>query len=182
VTIPEKLVPHFKPGKALREAVDARLPLDDAPDQARLTTTRPPGRVFHCSARTCRCAFPSNIADRCEPSPGPARPFFLALFAFALNNQQETVVHWFFGFEWRAPMVIVVLAAFAGGLVIGVLAMVPAGGDIVAWRSAALRPPRRSRRRRRPPRCRRSSAPRRACHRAKASRVAAMDLDVSSGC
>jgi lipopolysaccharide assembly protein A len=51
---------------------------------------------------------------------------FLALFAFALNNQQETVVHWFFGFEWRAPMVIVMLAAFAGGLVIGVLAMVPA--------------------------------------------------------
>jgi integration host factor subunit beta len=24
VLIPEKLVPHFKPGKALREAVDAR--------------------------------------------------------------------------------------------------------------------------------------------------------------
>jgi integration host factor subunit beta len=24
VVIPEKLVPHFKPGKALREAVDAR--------------------------------------------------------------------------------------------------------------------------------------------------------------
>jgi integration host factor subunit beta len=24
VTIPEKLVPHFKPGKALREAVDGR--------------------------------------------------------------------------------------------------------------------------------------------------------------
>jgi integration host factor subunit beta len=26
VTIPEKLVPHFKPGKALREAVDKELP------------------------------------------------------------------------------------------------------------------------------------------------------------
>jgi len=26
VTIPEKLVPHFKPGKALREAVDQRPP------------------------------------------------------------------------------------------------------------------------------------------------------------
>jgi len=26
VTIPEKLVPHFKPGKALREAVDALPP------------------------------------------------------------------------------------------------------------------------------------------------------------
>ena len=27
VVIPEKLVPHFKPGKALRETVDARLPV-----------------------------------------------------------------------------------------------------------------------------------------------------------
>jgi integration host factor subunit beta len=29
VTIPEKLVPHFKPGKALREAVDQQLPAVD---------------------------------------------------------------------------------------------------------------------------------------------------------
>jgi lipopolysaccharide assembly protein A len=50
---------------------------------------------------------------------------FFTLFAFALNNQQEVAVHWFFGFEWRAPMVIVVLAAFAAGCAIGVLAMVP---------------------------------------------------------
>jgi integration host factor subunit beta len=28
VTIPEKLVPHFKPGKALRETVDAHMPAD----------------------------------------------------------------------------------------------------------------------------------------------------------
>jgi integration host factor subunit beta len=27
VTIPEKLVPHFKPGKALREAVDRNVPV-----------------------------------------------------------------------------------------------------------------------------------------------------------
>jgi putative membrane protein len=51
---------------------------------------------------------------------------FFALFAFALNNQQETVVHWFFGFEWQTRMVMVVLAAFAAGCAIGVLAMVPA--------------------------------------------------------
>ena len=51
---------------------------------------------------------------------------FFALFAFALNNQQETVVHWFFGFDWRAPMVVVVLAAFVAGCAIGVLAMTPA--------------------------------------------------------
>jgi integration host factor subunit beta len=30
VTVPGKRVPHFKPGKALREAVD-RLPVDDEP-------------------------------------------------------------------------------------------------------------------------------------------------------
>ena len=29
VTIPEKLVPHFKPGKALRESVDEQLPVTD---------------------------------------------------------------------------------------------------------------------------------------------------------
>jgi uncharacterized integral membrane protein len=51
---------------------------------------------------------------------------FFTLFAFALNNQQSTTVHWFFGAEWRAPLVIVVLVAFAAGCAIGVLAMVPA--------------------------------------------------------
>ncbi|MEF7613966.1 LapA family protein [Aquincola sp. MAHUQ-54] len=50
---------------------------------------------------------------------------FFALFAFALNNQQEAIVRWFFGVEWRAPMVIIVLVAFAAGCTIGVLAMVP---------------------------------------------------------
>jgi uncharacterized integral membrane protein len=50
---------------------------------------------------------------------------FFTLFAFALNNQQTAVVHWFFGVEWRTPMVIVVLTAFAAGCAIGVLAMVP---------------------------------------------------------
>ena len=34
VTIPEKLVPHFKPGKALRESVDERLPVQDDPPAA----------------------------------------------------------------------------------------------------------------------------------------------------
>jgi uncharacterized integral membrane protein len=51
---------------------------------------------------------------------------FFTLFAFALNNQQSATVHWFFGAEWHAPLVIVVLVAFAGGCAIGVLAMVPA--------------------------------------------------------
>lgn len=50
---------------------------------------------------------------------------FFTLFAFALNNQQDATVHFFFGTQWRAPMVLVVLAAFACGLVIGALGMVP---------------------------------------------------------
>jgi len=36
VVIPEKLVPHFKPGKALREAVDEQVPVED--DQPLLIT------------------------------------------------------------------------------------------------------------------------------------------------
>jgi lipopolysaccharide assembly protein A len=50
---------------------------------------------------------------------------FFALFAFALNNQQEVAVRWFFGLEWRTPMVIVVLTAFGAGCALGVVAMVP---------------------------------------------------------
>jgi putative membrane protein len=50
---------------------------------------------------------------------------FFTLFAFALNNQQDVTVHFFFGTVWRAPMVLVVLAAFALGLAIGALGMVP---------------------------------------------------------
>jgi putative membrane protein len=50
---------------------------------------------------------------------------FFTLFAFSLNNQQEVAVHFFFGTQWRAPLVLVVLAAFATGLVIGAVGMVP---------------------------------------------------------
>jgi lipopolysaccharide assembly protein A len=51
---------------------------------------------------------------------------FFTLFAFALNNQQSVSVHWFFGAQWHAPMVIVVLVSFAGGCAVGVMAMMPA--------------------------------------------------------
>lgn len=50
---------------------------------------------------------------------------FFTLFAFALNNQQDTTVHFFFGTQWRAPQVLVVLSTFAAGVVVGVLGMVP---------------------------------------------------------
>ena len=50
---------------------------------------------------------------------------FFTLFAFALNNQHVATVHFFFGTQWSAPLVLVVLAAFALGLAIGALGMVP---------------------------------------------------------
>ena len=70
---------------------------------------------------------------------------FFTLFAFALNNQQEAAMRWFFGHEWRAPMVFIVLAAFALGCAFGVFAMVPSW-----WRKRRLRRARRATRRREP--------------------------------
>ncbi len=50
---------------------------------------------------------------------------FFTLFAFALNNQQDAIVHFFFGTQWRAPLVLIVLSTFAVGVAVGVLGMVP---------------------------------------------------------
>ncbi len=50
---------------------------------------------------------------------------FFTFFAFALNNQQDATLRFFFGTQWRMPMALVVLAAFAAGLLIGIVAMVP---------------------------------------------------------
>ena len=50
---------------------------------------------------------------------------FFTLFAFALNNQQDVTMNFFFGTQWRAPVVLVVLVAFSVGLMAGVLAMLP---------------------------------------------------------
>ena len=50
---------------------------------------------------------------------------FFTLFAFALNNQQTVAVYFFFGTLWQAPLVLVVLAAFACGLTLGVFVMMP---------------------------------------------------------
>jgi len=58
---------------------------------------------------------------------------FFTLFAFALNNQHASSVYWFFGYEWRAPMVFVVLAAFGLGCAFGIFAMVPSW-----WRQRRL--------------------------------------------
>jgi len=63
---------------------------------------------------------------------------FFALFAFALNNQHEASVKWFFAQEWRAPMVFIVLGAFGLGCAFGVFAMVPSWWR--HWRAANRTP------------------------------------------
>ncbi len=50
---------------------------------------------------------------------------FFTLFAFALNNQHSTTMHWFFGQYWSGPLVLIVLAAFCLGLLTGILVMLP---------------------------------------------------------
>jgi uncharacterized integral membrane protein len=50
---------------------------------------------------------------------------FFVVFAFALNNQAPVDLHFFFGTQWRAPMVLVVLAAFVLGVFGGIAVMLP---------------------------------------------------------
>jgi uncharacterized integral membrane protein len=50
---------------------------------------------------------------------------FFILFAFALNNQDDVNVRFFFGAHWQSPLVLVLLVAFALGIFVGVMAMVP---------------------------------------------------------
>jgi uncharacterized integral membrane protein len=50
---------------------------------------------------------------------------FVVLFAFALKNQHPVDLRWFFGYQWQAPMIFIVLAVFVAGCMSGVLAMLP---------------------------------------------------------
>jgi uncharacterized integral membrane protein len=50
---------------------------------------------------------------------------FFALFAFALNNQEAVTLHLFFGVQWQAPLVLVLLSVLVLGVFLGVLVMLP---------------------------------------------------------
>jgi uncharacterized integral membrane protein len=50
---------------------------------------------------------------------------FIVFFGFALKNTQEAALRFFFGYEITAPLVLLLLGFFAGGAVLGVLAMTP---------------------------------------------------------
>jgi len=50
---------------------------------------------------------------------------FLVLFLFALKNYEVVPLKFYFDFEWRAPLVLLLLIFFAGGMALGVLACLP---------------------------------------------------------
>jgi lipopolysaccharide assembly protein A len=48
---------------------------------------------------------------------------FMFLLAFALKNTDPVSVRFFFDAAWQAPLIIIVLAFFAGGAVLGALSL-----------------------------------------------------------
>jgi putative membrane protein len=44
---------------------------------------------------------------------------FLLLFGFAVKNADSVTLRYFLGFEWRAPLVIVLLTFFVAGVALG---------------------------------------------------------------
>ena len=48
---------------------------------------------------------------------------FLILLGFAVKNDQPVVLRYFFGYEWQASLVVILLLFFAAGMGIGVLAV-----------------------------------------------------------
>lgn len=48
---------------------------------------------------------------------------FLVLLGFAVKNDQPVVLRYFFGYEWQASLVVILLLFFAVGMGMGVLAV-----------------------------------------------------------
>ncbi len=51
---------------------------------------------------------------------------FLAVLAFALRNSETVTLRLFLGYEWQASLVLVLLAFFAAGIALGLVACLPA--------------------------------------------------------
>jgi lipopolysaccharide assembly protein A len=50
---------------------------------------------------------------------------FIVFFGFALKNTQEVALRFFFDYEIRGPLVLLLLSFFAAGAALGILAMIP---------------------------------------------------------
>ncbi len=49
---------------------------------------------------------------------------FLILLGLAIKNSDPVTVHYYFGAEWRAPLVFVMLVCIVAGAALGVLAVI----------------------------------------------------------
>ncbi|MHB1293031.1 MAG: LapA family protein [Sulfuricella sp.] len=47
---------------------------------------------------------------------------FLLALGFAVKNSDIVVVHYYLGYQWQAPMVLVILVFFFAGVAVGVVA------------------------------------------------------------
>ena len=50
---------------------------------------------------------------------------FIVFFGFALKNTQEVALHFFLGYKIQGPLVLILLAFFVAGAVMGILVMTP---------------------------------------------------------
>ena len=50
---------------------------------------------------------------------------FLVLFLFALKNHEPVTLKFYFDLEWRAPLILLLLAFFVCGIVVGLAALLP---------------------------------------------------------
>jgi uncharacterized integral membrane protein len=48
---------------------------------------------------------------------------FLILLSFAVKNDQPAVLQYYFGYEWHASLVLMLMLFFAAGTAVGLLAM-----------------------------------------------------------
>jgi putative membrane protein len=56
---------------------------------------------------------------------------FLMMLGFAVKNDQPVVLRYFFGYEWEASLVVILLVFFAIGAAVGILAVL---GKIIRQR------------------------------------------------
>lgn len=50
---------------------------------------------------------------------------FAVFFGFALKNTQEVALAFFWNYEWRGPLVLMLLGFFVSGAALGIFAMLP---------------------------------------------------------
>jgi len=47
---------------------------------------------------------------------------FLLLLGFAVKNTETAVLHYYLGYEWQAPLVLILLVFFCAGAAVGIVA------------------------------------------------------------